>query len=286
MGRGIRDWGRGGRPCQNGGVRWLLILGLVGCAEGDGLFLDAGEGLVGTTLQDGGDDSQRPLPMGDAVVPPPPPGCTPGAKVSLCGVCGPDGRPQAAMRDEDCPPIDCTTRNAYSITDDGGAQVCTRATYQNRADANCADIGLCFAAADPGACVGPVMTEVARTEVCQRITGCNAATPPQVVVAPEGTVCEGGVCNAQGECEVEVVEGCEAFEGITICGTGVHRDGTPYCDVDTRLEGGGNCIDVCRNAANVRCILAWQPGAAVCEQGGEAGCFDAGEHLLCRCARP
>ncbi len=164
--------------------------------------------------------------------------------------------------------------------------MCARSTYQP-APGNCADLGLCRGAADPGACAGPTVVEVARTEVCQRIAGCNAATPPQVVLAAEGTPCDGGACNAEGECEVEVVEGCEAFEGLTVCATGAHEaDGTVYCQVDTSPPDGGNCIDVCREAANARCLLAWQPGAAICEQGAEAGCFDPGARLICRCARP
>lgn len=268
-----------------------LGLLLLGCAAADGeLFGDVGAegGLVGMTGGDAGGGPPPPPPMGDGggPPPPPPPGCAPGERVALCGVCAPDGTPQAVQNDDRSPAVDCAGRNAYEIRAEGAVQVCVRSTYQ-AAPGNCADLGLCRGPGEPGACAGPTVVEVARTEVCQRIAGCNAATPPQVVLAPVDTPCEGGVCDAEGDCEVEVVEGCEAFEGLTVCATGTHEaTGQVYCEVDASPPEAGNCVDVCRDAANARCLLAWQRGAAVCEQAAEAGCFDVGERLVCRCARP
>ncbi len=255
----------------------------LGCAEGDGSLGDAEtEGLVGMT---GGDAGRSRVGMLDEDGGVPPPGCTPGAKVALCGVCGPNGTPEAAQRDDECPPFECAARDAYGIGEEGGTQICARSSYQD-AVANCADIGLCYGAGDPEACRGPNVAEVARAGVCQRIAGCDGETPPQVVLAPVGSPCEGGICNEDGVCEAEVVEGCEAFEGLTVCAAGVHGDGTPYCEVDVRPAPGGHCGVACREAANAHCLLAWQPGAAICEHGPEAGCFDPGERIICRCARP
>ena len=262
----------------------LPLLLACGCADGELTVVDAA--TDGLTLDAVSERTDGAPPRRDGSPPSPPPAsCTPGQRVSVCGVCDADGQPALAMDDPECAPVDCTALERYELRQEDPATVCVRLRYET-APGTCADLGVCRTPQSPGACAGPTPTETARVEAeCETITGCAGPTPPSPVDAPAGTPCGGGTCDGAGECELEVVDGCENFAGYNVCESGVHVDGTPYCDLDVEPPDGGSCADACREASNVLCLLAWQIGDEICQQGMPVGCLDRGEHLLCRCAR-
>ncbi len=86
-----------------------------------------------------------------------------------------------------------------------------------------------------------------------------------------------------GTCEAIIVDGCEAFEGYTVCEGELNP---PYCDVDVVPPDGGHCGQACLEAANTRCLAAWRADEAPCAHGPEAGCLEVAPRLICRCAKP
>ncbi len=264
-------------------VRYVLSFVMCSCATVDipDAGLDAGpvDGLVGGGL----DATPTVADAARAEMGTPPVTCAPGARVGLCAVCGPDGTPVAAADDPECPPVDCSGRDGYERRDQGEVKVCVRLSYETAAG-TCEGAGVCRTVNSPGACLGPTITEAARVEgECQTIGGCAAAAGPTEAPEPSGTPCGGGECDGVGTCEAIIVDGCEAFEGYTVCEGGLNP---PYCDVDVVPPDGGHCGQACLEAANTRCLAAWRADEAPCAHGPEAGCLEVAPRLICRCAKP
>jgi hypothetical protein len=260
-----------------------LLLLVPACAE----ITSALDGGVSPALEDalvGGGGEPRPdagPPAPDAGPPVPDAGSSSPCGAPVCAACGMDGLPRPLADDPRCPALDCSSFDTYVRTTEGGAEICIRNHFAP-VGGRCLAPGRCREAADAAWCADRNVEEAARNDrPCQAMQGCADATPPSFTPAPEGTPCAGGRCDAAGAC-LPVVEDerCDPFVGRTVCRTGVHTDGTPYCEVAT---ADGTCNDVCA-AAGSHCVAASAAGPAACQPGDQRGCFDAGGALLCRCA--
>ncbi len=222
-------------------------------------------------------------PRADAA---PPGGCVPGQPTGrLCEVCGENGRPALADDDVNCPPLDCTTLDAYVQTEDDGIAVCSKDVHRQPPE-RCIALGSCHQAANVTACGQPTRVEIDRAEgPCQSFDGCVGGTPGTVTDAPVGTPCPGGVCAAEGVCDTEAVDRCGGFAGeAPVCGAGRHEsDGRLYCQI--AVEGGESCSAAC-GARGSFCLRAWTSGVSACVPGDEVGCPAAAPALVCRCAEP
>lgn len=206
------------------------------------------------------------------------PTCQPGMDLGLCEICNACGQPDLDDDDDECPQLNCRNRATYER--EGNRCVVVRPMLT---DGRCLGPGSCRDPDDATACGETTRSTIATLmEDCTTFDGCAGQVGPEIVAAPNGTICgemDEGLCRG-GACDTEVGEECAAFGGQT-CDIGVHTDGDPFCQV--AVEGDMSCIQVCI-AGGGRCQLAWS-SANGCVLTGELGCGVAADRLICRCSR-
>jgi hypothetical protein len=205
--------------------------------------------------------------------------CSPGERLGLCEVCNDCGQPDLADDDDECPRLNCAGRNTYER--EGNRCILIRPMLSA---GRCLGPGSCRDPDDVTACGDTQRNTVATLmEECTAFQGCVGQEGPEIVAAPNGTVCgemEEGICRG-GMCDTEVGEECAAFGGTT-CGIGTHTNGDPFCQVAVEVEG-MHCINVCSAAGSV-CQRAWS-SANGCVQTEEVGCIGMAPRLICQCSR-
>ncbi len=227
-------------------------------------------------LTDAAPGSQPP-----ASQPPTAPGqpCTPG----LCLICN-GGVAAVPEDDPNCPQPECNALDTFALEVVDGIQICQRQVHfatRHRCNAP----GQCHAQADAVTCGEVRPVEQARTDsVCQIISGCSGAEPPELAPAPEGNPCgDAGLCTPTGQCDTEIARTCNAFAGEHICGEGRNVSGYRYCDI---TAAGVACAPACQ-AHGGTCLQAFASGPnAPCLVGDTVGCFEVQANARCRCANP
>lgn len=294
---------------------WGLILMAVGCAV-EGSLVDAGVDQapppvggagggepVGGMSGQGGMGGQGGM-MGTGGMMPPPVGgmmgpggmmgqggmggggacqgartCNPGERLGLCEVCNACGQPDLAEDDDECPQLNCRNRVVYER--EGPRCVVVRPMLSA---GRCLGPGSCRDPDDATACGDTQRNTIATLmDPCTTFEGCTGQEGPEIVPAPNGTVCgemDEGICRA-GMCDTEVGEECAAFGGTT-CGIGTHTNGDPFCQVAVEVDG-MHCINVCSAVGSV-CQRAWS-SANGCVQTEELGCLEPAPRLICQCRR-
>lgn len=224
--------------------------------------------------------------LGDASVPPL--ACVPGAKLSLCSVCGPDGVPTLPPDGHDgaCPQADCEARAHYERFVDGRGFVgCQITTYQP-AQANCLQPGQCRPLDDAQLCTArPGARVLVADHECAEIEGCEGPEEGRLVAPPTGRACAEGAgrCTGLGICDTRAVQGCAEFQELgEICGLGTHPSYGDYCSV--AVEQPASCTAQCAQLGRL-CVGAIRQGASACEEEGGYPCheFEEGLALICLC---
>jgi hypothetical protein len=287
---------------------------VVGCAGGGVAGGGAADALVGSTgAASGAGPGSGPGAAGDTLsgttggaVPLPGEDCEPGTVLGLCHVCTPDGRPGLPSDDPACPPLDCSAFDLYERSDLGGVIRCShRRAAPPPGFARCTAPGQCVTvptaqtcvleppaaevdagAPDLGADAGPVSPDPDERVVdaaCASVTGCAGASPPSVLLAPEGTRCHGnGTCDAGGRCSVPAA--CGRFGEHPFCGATEVGDQTE-CEFWVSTSDGAKttCRAFCEGAGAC-CVDAWPDAEPEsCVHAGASNCTDEHGDLVCRC---
>lgn len=259
--------GAGGAPGAGGAGGAGNVGGMMG-QGGAGAMGGMMGGTPGGMMGQGGDDD-----CGGVA-----PTCQPGTDLGLCEVCNACGQPDLDDDDDDCPQLNCRNRATYEREGDRCVVVRPMLT-----GGRCLGPGSCRDPDDATACGESMRATIATLmEPCTTFDGCTGQEGPEIVAAPNGTVCgemDEGLCRG-GACDTEVGEECAAFGGQT-CEIGVHTNGDPFCQV--AVEGEMNCIQVCQAGGGV-CLLGWS-SADGCVLTEEVGCITAAPRLICRCSR-
>ncbi len=297
----------------------LALMGLVAaCVGGSGA--DGGSGgdaLVGSTGATPGSGVGTGNGAGDTLsgstggaVPLPGEDCEAGTVLGLCHVCTPDGRPGLPADDPACPPLDCSAFDVFERRDLGGVTHCThRRAAPPAGFARCTAPGQCVTVptpqicvlappmaepdagprpvdADAGADAGPAAPdpdELVVDAACASLTGCAGASPPNLLLAPEGTRCHGnGICDAAGRCSVPAA--CGRFGEHPFCSAAEVGDQTE-CEFWVSTPDGTKttCRAFCEGAGAC-CVDAWpdvEPES--CVHAGASNCTDEHGDLICRC---
>ena len=273
----------------DGGVEFMRPPPPVGGMGGMGGMPGAGGGGPGGMMGQGGDPGGMPgvggggpggmmgqgggVDCGGVA-----PTCQPGTRIGLCEECNACGQPDLAEDDDECPRLNCQGRATYEREGDRCVVVRPMLT-----GGRCLGPGSCRDPDDVTACGETMRATIATLmEDCTVFDGCAGQEGPEIVAAPNGTVCgemDEGLCRG-GACDTEVGEECAAFGGQT-CDIGVHTNGDPFCQV--AVDGQENCIQTCMAGGGI-CLLGWS-SANGCVLTEEIGCFAAAPRLICRCSR-
>ncbi len=235
--------------------------------------------------------------------------CIPGNRLGLCEQCGNNGRPEMAISDGNCPPIDCSATGQNQLVEEGDLKVCYQNGSAPRLDGNCTEIGRCATLEEY--CGNPEQVKLleTRTDPCVNIVGCEGNLTPTLQFSAIGSQCNGrGTCEGDGNggarCSLQIPSACRFEADLPVrffCESG-QQEGTnrTFCEYFVAPPNGGRtrCVDFCANLGLDSC----EAGQACCWNnanmndcsklegitcGGQPcmradGCTD----MICRCVIP
>ena len=228
-------------------------------------------------------------PLVGATVPPPggAEACTPGQKIDICTVCGPDTSYIMPTNDPECEPVDCSELNRFFIeVSEDGAETCMEEVGE-RVGGTCYRMGYCHTTSNTACMLGETVSHGTIYPGCGRITGCDSTNSPSIALTPQDGVCHGfGRCEALGgPCNVPVT--CAGFETAaggqqqTFCDANdmVCKVGVSASNIQSLREI--SCLSYCASA-NKSCSRAWSSNGG-CNEDSRIECDVSQDQVVCEC---
>jgi hypothetical protein len=260
-------------------------------SSGNQLFNQAGSNQAGSNQagsNQAGSNQAGSSPIDDR--------CEPNQPLEeLCTACNVNGQRVAALNDDDCPALDCSTFVTYEKQIVGDQSVCLSYQYSSGVQ-RCASLGTCATLAQycqKGASME--LLRVATANECIEMTGCQGNTMGTQNIKTGASCGEGGIgtCNEMGACiglfKCDETTFSRYNQENIMCDDKSSDMVNPFCEYYIHKNGwpaGGDlsCQAFCE-ANQATCLTAWDNAQAnsCAKQNNQIECTRAGTDRICRC---
>lgn len=212
--------------------------------------------------------------------------CTPGERVDLCTVCGPDTSLIMPPNDPECEPVSCAELTSFYLErDEDGAERCMK-SFSSPAGGSCYRLGYCHTTTQT-ACEPQEPQQLFKVYPgCGEHSGCNSTAMPNVTRKPPGAICNTfGTCDSSGRCDIGA--GCAGFENAAGSPNNTYCSSTDLsCEVSVSvgsIQGVSqtSCLAFCTSARK-SCVQAWRDRGG-CNKGNPIDCAQNSSDLICAC---